>query len=319
MADSARLRLPTAIWRLLHAGGVIAATATLLGYAGRNWWFFELFSHLRVQYFVVLCLIVAVFAVARRLRASVCYAVFALINLYPLLPYYLAPTDVNAMPETQIMRAVSINVSFNNRQYDLVARFVRENRPDFVLLAEADSNWLNGLSELRALYPYSVKSTRDDIFSIALLSRHELLDSEIIDLGDTRIPAIKTRLRHGSRELTIIGVHLVPPVNRQRASLRNRQLAALPRLVKETDGLTVLMGDFNATPWSPYFRRLLYATGLRDSSYGKGLHPTWPARFFPLWMPIDHFLVSATIEVIDKSVGPHVGSDHYPILMNFAL
>jgi endonuclease/exonuclease/phosphatase family metal-dependent hydrolase len=47
--------------------------------------------------------------------------------------------------------------------------------------------------------------------------------------------------------------------------------------------------------------------------------PTWPTRFSPLLIPIDHCLVSATVAVVKRSVGPNIGSGHCPLLVDLAL
>ena len=60
-------------------------------------------------------------------------------------------------------------------------------------------------------------------------------------------------------------------------------------------------------------------TGLRDSSRGMGLQPTWPADIPLLWIPIDHCLYSDGIEIRGRRTGPDVGSDHFPLIVDFEL
>jgi len=38
-----------------------------------------------------------------------------------------------------------------------------------------------------------------------------------------------------------------------------------------------------------------------------------------LGIPIDHCLVSPEIIVTKRSVGPSVGSDHYPVIIDFSI
>ena len=99
--------------------------------------------------------------------------------------------------------------------------------------------------------------------------------------------------------------------------LRDSQLGAIPAVLEELDAPVLLLGDLNASPWSYPFRHLLRDSGLRDGSLGKGFQPTWPAWMFLLWIPIDHCLYSTGIQVIDKRIGGHVGSDHYPVVVEF--
>jgi endonuclease/exonuclease/phosphatase family metal-dependent hydrolase len=59
--------------------------------------------------------------------------------------------------------------------------------------------------------------------------------------------------------------------------------------------------------------------GLRDSREGFGLQNSWPAYWPWLSITIDHCLVSRDIRLIDRKVGPDIGSDHYPVLVEVGI
>ena len=69
---------------------------------------------------------------------------------------------------------------------------------------------------------------------------------------------------------------------------RNEQLLKLAEFARQTPHPLLLLGDLNLTPWSPYFERLLAGSGLRDSRDGRGLFPTWPVGWPPLWIPVSY-------------------------------
>ena len=81
----------------------------------------------------------------------------------------------------------------------------------------------------------------------------------------------------------------------------------------------LVLGDLNASPWSSHFRRFLRDSGLRDSAQGRGVQPTWPAGMPWLWIPIDHCLHSPQLQVVARHVGPNLGSDHYPVVVDFVV
>ena len=70
-----------------------------------------------------------------------------------------------------------------------------------------------------------------------------------------------------------------------------------------------ILGDLNVSPWSPHFGGLL-----RES--GRGVQATWPTNLAPMRIPIDHCLVSPDVSVVGRRVGPDVGSDHFPIVVD---
>jgi endonuclease/exonuclease/phosphatase (EEP) superfamily protein YafD len=133
------------------------------------------------------------------------------------------------------------------------------------------------------------------------------------------VPTIVARLEVDGQELTVIGTHPPPPRGQKGSVYRNQQLAALARYVNSINGPLLLCGDFNISPWSPYFRQLLRDSGLLDSERGFGLHPTWPVDRPLLRVPIDHCLISPQIQVTSRRVGPYTGSDHFPVIIDFLL
>ena len=81
---------------LCVSAGAVVCAATLLGFAGRLWWFFDLFSHFRVQYLLSLSLVVLLTLLGRRFRASGVFGLFVAANLACILPYYLSVDSTDA-------------------------------------------------------------------------------------------------------------------------------------------------------------------------------------------------------------------------------
>lgn len=81
----------------------------------------------------------------------------------------------------------------------------------------------------------------------------------------------------------------------------------------------MLLGDLNTTPWGHAFRWLVTESELRDTSCGVGFQWSWPASFWPPVIPIDHALVSEDVRVLDRRMGPSIGSDHLPLVLDIVL
>ena len=163
------------------------------------------------------------------------------------------------------------------------------------------------------------RETRDDNFGIALLSRWPLTDTQIVVLGEADVPSIRADVRPPRRHFTILATHPVPPVGAEYSRLRNGQIEDAAAFLKSIPAPVLLVGDLNVSPWSHHFRRLLGAAHLRDSSRGWGVQPTWPSFNMLLGVPIDHCLTSPEISILGRQVGPAVGSDHYPLIVDFSL
>jgi len=66
-----------------------------------------------------------------------------------------------------------------------------------------------------------------------------------------------------------------------------------------------------------YFEEFKKHSGLIDTSDKFGIQATWPSFMPLLGIQVDHVLHSDNVEVTEKSIGPRVGSDHYPVLVRF--
>lgn len=311
-------KLRTALWGLLGAAGTMVFVPTLLGFAGPLWWVFDLLSHFRVQYFFFASFVALLFFAGRKRRAAAGMGLCAAINLALLLPYYLPSGDANHAGARQI-RAISVNVNTANRRYDLVKKVLIDNRPDIVLLQEVNGAWMNGLCEIEQSYELRLARPREDNFGIVLYSRLPCVRSEVRGLGVAGVPSLTAEFEIGGRRLTLVGTHPLPPITAELSGLRNEQLDAVASYVKTLPPPKALLGDLNLSPWSYYFFRLQRTTGMRDGALGKGVSPTWPTNSVLLRIPIDLFLVSEGINVRSSRAGPDVGSDHFPLIVDFSL
>jgi endonuclease/exonuclease/phosphatase (EEP) superfamily protein YafD len=81
----------------------------------------------------------------------------------------------------------------------------------------------------------------------------------------------------------------------------------------------LLGGDFNLTPWSRYFTQFVANSGLVDCARQQGWNPTWPRSPKVLGIRIDQCFASDGWRTIDVSVGPRLGSDHLPNIVDLRL
>ena len=311
------LRLRVHPWGLLTAVGILACSATVFGFLGRFSWFLDLFSHFRVQYLLGLIVLALVFLAAHRRRTATVFIAFATINLGTILPLYFGRQA--ALPEaTHTFRAMLLNVNTHLGDVERIKQVIQGLDPDILVLEEISSQWVLDLQWLANSHPHSRVQPRDDNFGIGLFSRLPLEECEIVYIGDANVPSIVATVDTGLRKLGVIATHPLPPIGAEYSHWRNDHLERLPHYVPSSLPF-ILLGDLNVTPWNYHFRRLLQRTRLIDSSKGRGIQPTWP-NFNPLLLiPIDHCLHSSDVSVVNKRIGRDVGSDHFPVIVDFVI
>jgi endonuclease/exonuclease/phosphatase family metal-dependent hydrolase len=156
-----------------------------------------------------------------------------------------------------------------------------------------------------------------------VFSRHPITRHEVRPFGPER-GFIVCRLDAAGPEFTFAAVHTYSRSWRGFEGHRQRTetlVTGLPEIAQANTPL-VIMGDFNASPWSPAFQELLHRTTLLDARLGFGLLPTQHgdgavSRW--LWRPIDHCLHSPDVLVRSLRTGPDLGSDHLPLVAELLL
>jgi endonuclease/exonuclease/phosphatase (EEP) superfamily protein YafD len=295
----------------------VVSLASVAGFLGDRWWRFDLFSHFRVQYFYILTFGTIVFFIGGRYSEAIVSGMFTLLNLISIIPLYIRSSSIN--PSGGTYRIILANVLQTNDKYHKVGEFIQDKKPDILFLIEVNQVWVKALNSYLDIYPYSAKEIREDNYGIALYSHHKIISFEILYFSEPHAPSLVANIELDGLPLTIIGTHPPPPKSKAENDARNLQMYNISNFSADQSNHTIILGDFNMTSWSPYFQLLISNSGLRDSRSGFGVQSTWPTDKPLFLVPIDHILISQGINVHHREVGPRVGSDHFPVIMDFSI
>lgn len=301
--------------RLAKLAVILATLATTAALGARLNWFLELFAHFAVQYLALLAL-AATLCLAFRLWPWALLALVAAVpNVLAVAPYLpgliSAPAPVAAMP----VSLIAMNLLYRRQATAATRTYLERQSADLLILSEITPRWREKLRALEGKYPYFAIRPRPNPWGIAVYSKYPLQAIEDLDLGDDRSSHLRVLVQLPGGLAEIYAVHLASPPRPRRARQRNTQLRLLAERIAAADPdlPKIVAGDFNSTPFSPYFQDLLRDAGLRDGRRPFGLQVTWPMWPIPLWIPIDHCLVSHGVIVTRVATGPSTGSDHLPL------
>ncbi|TWT37245.1 Endonuclease/Exonuclease/phosphatase family protein [Posidoniimonas corsicana] len=305
--------------RVVALAGLFSILLTACGQLlGRLWWPLELPCHFTAYYAAALLIATPLFLLPgphRRRRLGVAAAVALVLNVWLLSPYLL-PAGVPSRDQLTV-RVMTLNVLTSNQRHDDVLRLVEQVDPDVLALIEVDRSWMADLAPLFAKFPTAKTLPRSDNFGVALFSKLPTESLEVIELANSEVPSIRATLLFEGQPITVLATHPLPPIGAENARLRNDHLAAIAEWSLSTPGEQVVVGDLNVTPWSPYFRSLLNASRLNDSATGRWLRTTWRVGRNLIGIPIDHALHTDGLKVVDRQIGPDVGSDHRAVIVEF--
>jgi endonuclease/exonuclease/phosphatase (EEP) superfamily protein YafD len=310
------LQLRPWAWGLLKLSGAIATIATIFGFLGSFSWFFDLFSHFRVQYLLGLLTLGVIMWLGSHRKTAVFFLVFSLVNLGVALPLYFGRQTID--PLLSPLRAMLINVNSSLGDAARVRTVIEAENPDILVLEEISSRWLGDLTWLTNTYPHCLIEPREDNFGIALYSKLPLRDSQIVYVGEADVPTIIATVQLKQKDLYVVATHPLPPLGKDYTRLRNGHLEQLPKILRSPHPI-LLLGDLNLTPWNNNFQKLLNDTGLQDSTKGFGYQPSWPSQSPVLLIPLDHCLHSKEISILNRRIGKSVSSDHYPLIVDFVI
>jgi endonuclease/exonuclease/phosphatase (EEP) superfamily protein YafD len=190
-------------------------------------------------------------------------------------------------------------------------------QPDILVFQEATVELINALDALRSIYPYQFINTQADAFGSAVFSKFPFVSAQRIAIPQSRnhYSIMEFLTPQHAIPLTLLELHTIPPVSVTAFRQRNHELGTLAKVASHVRGHPVLLvGDFNITPYSTFYKALEAESGLFNAMRGFMPIGTWPSGLFgPLRIPIDHLLISGSIKVGDKVVGPDLFSDHLPV------
>ena len=303
---------------ILFSMAVLAIFAFSL--AARHFLLAELISSFRTQLAVLLLVCGCCLLLLRQKLSGWTLTLISLWQLLTLASIFLPTTQPPAGDDQ--LKIMSMNVLADNREYQQVIDHVAEVSPDVLLIIEYSNQWHQALQALHSAYPYRLLEPRWHGYGIAMFSKRPLENTNTWQLTAdlTDVPALTAEVKVGDRIVHLAGLHTMSPTSSLRLNLRNSQMEQIADYFLDSNEPKVLMGDFNCTPWSPFFKDLIERCDLRDSRQGQGYLASWnletPALF---WIPIDHGLVSSEIHVDRRTVGSSCGSDHRPMILEVSV
>ena len=316
-----RRALKLLVVRTAAVASVTLLVLTLLSLVGQTYPL-ELLTHFQVQYLLAALLCTVLLAALRRWRWFAVSLGSLVLAGAAVLPYQAGQTAHAHVGSSgqRTVRLLLANVLLSNTAYQDVLDLVEAEDADVLIFQEVNERWQRALAPIGAAYPHIVERPREDPYGTVVYSRLPIEQVDVLELGEAGRSTVCLRVMVAGTPVSIVCTHPNQPLMPTGFTHRNDQL---DRVAEVTAGLPhplVLAGDLNMSMWSPWFQRLCERTGLRSVRSGMGVQGTWPAALPRcLRLPIDHFLVSGGVSVTGCRLGPSIGSDHLPLIVDLVI
>jgi endonuclease/exonuclease/phosphatase (EEP) superfamily protein YafD len=297
----------TLIGLLGGLGGLLA------GRLGQLWPAFDVFAQFGAQFlFGTFAFVIATFMPRRKAFYGILLTGLFCLS-YGLWPHYLS-SQLQKGPYVladgeKVLRVGHFNMHVDNGNVRDIEDEILRLSPDVITLIEFFENKQALLPNLSAAYPYQFDCSGIPACHMAILSKYPLANAEAKTMW-VGPPMLRATLAAGPAEgVTVVGVHTTR-FPHSRAQLR--QASGLVEHLEGLSGDVIMMGDFNATPYSRVTSTIEEGLNLTRLTH----LPTWPAHVDIPQLAIDHIFASANFRILaEQQIGKPSGSDHYPILM----
>lgn len=316
---------------------LVALYLLLRSWFGASLWWLALLHTFALYLFLPLIVVLLLALVLRRPRSAVVSLVLLILGGW----LYLPRPSRKRNTEQAHLRVIQYNARPENPQLAEDAQWLLQQNADVIILEEIVAEAHEpALDALYKAYPYHIYIQS----SVRLFSRHPLLEHELIWLEKPgefhgRL-ALRAVIDLDGQPITVYGVHLTLPwkddphfpiythrflvnvVLRYDERRRNQQIRDLLGRVQREENPVIIAGDFNTSHTSPTYKDIA-ASGLRDAyeEVGRGWGMTWPAHggWLPPLLRIDYVWHTDDLVALRARLGAHRGSDHLPLIVDFAL
>lgn len=296
---------------------MLIAAGSIAGFFSKQDQVCELLSHFRLAWTGLLFLLSSLLIAAKRFDYALISLIVLAVNLCDVVWLYVPERRNYAAHSGFDLEVMQLNVACDkNSNVDAVVSLIEKKNPDFIGFSEVNRNWVEQLNQRLSQYQFRFSTDLDRSDGLAIYSKYQLSDVNIKYSKIAKRPRLLGTIRCGNRQTDFCFAHPILPVLPE---YRNEELQELALDALTSDSSMIVMGDLNCTPWSFYFQKLLREGKLYDSEQGFGPQCSFNTRWIVPILPLDHYLVTSTLEVRSRSVGPNVGSDHLPIFVHLQL
>jgi endonuclease/exonuclease/phosphatase (EEP) superfamily protein YafD len=293
---------------------------------GRYFYIFDLTTHFLIQYMVG-CIVIGTFFIYRRDKKKAIWC--AVILAACLFNFFMSPRPEFAqmnLTSAPTFNIVQYNKNLVNQNYDEMRKALIDARADIVIFQEAIPDDEALPVKLGDAFPYHISAPKMNAFGMIVLSRYPIQNEtqHVTSEGPYGNFVLELSVRPSGfkEDVTIYALHAVPPIQNDFWEHRNGELAAAAKIVSANPSpQKIMIGDWNTSPYSPFFADIIQTTHLNYTSSLPFAQPTWPAPLSVtlglMQIPIDHILYGNGLAPFGLTVLEGYGSDHHMVSASF--
>lgn len=282
------------------------------------YWLFETFSNLRMLWVWagVLATVILALSSTRIMAGAVAFCA----AFHAVAAFDVDVPMATASNAERHLRVTTVNINHNIDPEKLLS-ILRMEQPDVLVMIEDFPEARREIAQALGGLPYHAE-TGIDLRAVSIDSRFPL-DEIVAESQDFTAHILSAHMRvptsDGSSEFFLVATHPNAPIS---PGLADQRRTALEYLAQRTSSValpTIVAGDFNLSPHSSWFARLLVNGRLLDTAIEKTPSATWLKGVPGVGLRLDHVLVSSEVQVVGHRVSKPFGSDHRAVTVDLFL
>ncbi len=294
---------------ILEFLSIIIAFATFFGFSRSVWWF-TILDFFRLQYACLAFLLLCAALYEVNISLSLLNTVIIIVNLYRIRGFFPRFSPGGIYQNKQVF---SVNAYKENSSPERLKKIIKGADPEILLIMEMTDDMESELSSVLKNYQNVLSTSVRDGFRICLYSKSKFHTQNITLHGPGDTPLLHVHIQLDGVGYDVFAAHPKPALNKDWYDERHAYFKEVELIIKKISGPVIVLGDFNSVPWEEHFVKFLHNTNLKSTVEGYGYNMTWPVFFPLLGIPMDHILITRDEKYTGLSVGPYIGSDHFPV------
>jgi len=333
---------PSAAGSRVRGRGRLARRLCLLGVAGglaglllpwlTPWWLgFDVFAHFAVHFVIVIVACLVGWLLPRHhVKVALALMLAGGLGLASIGFFWRAappPAQAGAVGGNQAaaataggadagIRVMTFNTWTKNHDLRALAEEILRHGVDFAGLVEFEPPKPRLGKLLAGQFPHVVDCNDIPFCYMGFVSRWpvEKVKARSLWRGPPYLH-VRVHTPHGPVRVLLVHTLRFPWLGSQLKQMR--AIADIVQRAEKSGEPVIVMGDFNATPFSVMLKTFQRSLGLRRITW----IPTWPTQPLPLpQLAIDHMFISSHFTVRGGPyTGRPAGSDHLPVIADLAL
>ncbi len=220
------------------------------------------------------------------------------------------------------------NILYKNTDYQSLKEKIIEENPDIVIMVEFSDDHEDEMKEFfKENYPYMNRNSRSEVLAwdvvFSKIPLENITKTHEVELWSWNYSYMKILCDECGDWVDLYVIHTAAPVSLKNFEMRNNQIGKLlSDFLKYHEDWTptMIIWDFNLSPWSHYYtqltkhRNMLNALSFQSPSYTRSLFQQWIFRSH-----IDQLFISSEVKISEIRIEDLEWSDHRSFTFNFWL